>query len=175
VAEPNYVLRLVDPNDRVNKLRLRHADGALGAFLQRSCLPYHNGCVARTYVFVDDNEASPRRVVAYITILASEVGRENAATPDIPDFRFPTYPAIKIARLAVDERAQRRGLGRQLVAYSIALAKREIMSRIGCRFVIVDANQPAIEFYRRCGFVLVDTDDNKNLDTPVMFYDLLKV
>lgn len=175
MTESNYQLRLIDPSDRVNKLKLHQADSALGAFLQRSCLSYHDSFLARTYVYVDADEPPPRRVLAYISVLASEISRENATTPELPNFRYDTYPSLKIGRLAVDLRVQGKGLGKNLVAYSIAVAKREIMPRIGCRFIVVDANQPAIEFYRKCGFVMVDTEENRQRSEPIMFYDLLKV
>jgi GNAT superfamily N-acetyltransferase len=175
VNEPNYVLRQIQPTDRVNKLKLRSADASLSAFLQRSCQSYHAGHIARTYVFVDGNEPEPRRVVAYISILVSEVARTDAAPPDIPDYRYPACPSIKIARLAVDLKLQRAGLGRKLVAFCLALAKSDIMQKVGCRFVMVDANKSAVDFYKRCGFILVDTDENRQRDEPIMFYDLKKV
>lgn len=178
MAEPSYVIRPLGPTDKVNKLRLRSEDGALSAFLQRSSQAYHATNVAKTYVYVDEHEPTPQKVIGFITILASEISKENGASADdLPDFRYKFYPAVKIARLAVDNKFQRCGLklGQNLVAYSLAVVKRQIMPHVGCRFMTVDANKPAIDFYRKCGFVLIDTDDNKGLDSPIMFIDLSKV
>jgi ribosomal protein S18 acetylase RimI-like enzyme len=174
LPDPNFVIRLIDPTDRVGRLKLRSEDGALAAFLKRHCVRYHTENLAKTYVYVDDNSDAPRKVVAYISILVGEVNNADAVVPDLPDYSF-SYPSVKIARLAVDLSIQRNGLGGNLVDYSLAVIKRHIAPHVGCRFVVVDANPPAIDFYRKHGFVLVDTDENRKRDHPLMFYDLLKV
>jgi GNAT superfamily N-acetyltransferase len=137
-------------------------------------LRYHDQNLAKTYVYVDESAAHPRRVLAYITILVGEINNADAQVPEIPGYTF-SYPAVKIARLAVDLSIQRQGLGGNLVDYSLAIVKRHISPHVGCRFVVVDANIPAVEFYRKHGFVMVDTEENKKRDHPLMFYDLLKV
>jgi hypothetical protein len=62
-----------------------------------------------------------------------------------------------------------------LVDYALALIKNRIMPLAGCRFVVVDANQPAIEFYKKQGFTLVDTETNRANKCPLMFLDLSKL
>jgi predicted N-acetyltransferase YhbS len=99
-----------------------------------------------TYVAVDD---SSRRVLGYFTLAAASV-----STDDSP-IRLPggyaEIPALRIARLAVDERVQGVGLGTELLraALGIALAESE---RIGCAGVIVDALPEAVGYYERFGF-----------------------
>ena len=173
MPEPSYLLRPIDPTDRVNKLKLDTADGALSAFLQRSSRAFHENNYAKTFVFVDQNEPAPRKVVAYLSILASEIKIEDPLSDPPPPRN--SYPAIKIGRLAVDNRLHRRSLGKQLVAFAVATAKREIMPRIGCRLMVVDANRPAIDFYKKCGFVMLNTKENATLETPLMFIDLQKI
>ena len=112
--------------------------------------------------------------MAYISISVGEISNTDATVPEIPEYNF-SYPSVKIARLAVDTSLQRQGFGGNLVDYSIAVIKRHITPHVGCRFVVVDANRPAIEFYRKHGFTLVDTDANREKDHPLMFLDLLRV
>jgi predicted GNAT family N-acyltransferase len=170
-----FVIRQIHPSDKANKLRLKSEDSALGAYLQRSCLSFHNQNIAKTYVTVDESQPEPRRIWAYITILMSEIKNENAQPEGFgQEYRY-AYPAVKIARLAVDLKAQGRHLGCDLVSYCIALVKREIMPRVGCRFLTLDANKPAIAFYQKQGFELVDTPTNQALDNPIMFLDLQKL
>jgi hypothetical protein len=40
---------------------------------------------------------------------------------------------------------------------------------------MVDSKKPAVPFYERCGFTLLDTAANRSRDEPVMFVDLNKV
>ena len=176
MTEPNYIIRPLVQGDKVNKLKLRQEDGALSAFLQRSSGRFHSTNVAKTYVYVDALEAAPQKVFAYITILASEISKDNgASTDDLPDFNYKFYPAVKIARLAVDIKLHGKGFGKNLVSYALAIVKRQIMPHVGCRFMTVDANKPAVDFYRKCGFTLIDTSDNLGRDSPVMFVDLSKI
>jgi hypothetical protein len=46
--KPRLHIRLIAADDKLNKLRLKQEDGALGAFLQRTCLSYHNANIAKT-------------------------------------------------------------------------------------------------------------------------------
>ena len=90
-------------------------------------------------------------------------------------YLYNQYPAVKIARLAVDRRITGRGLGRALVKLALGRAKSIVCPTVGCRFVTVDAKKPAMPFYEHCGFTLLDTAANRERDEPVMFVDLNKV
>jgi GNAT superfamily N-acetyltransferase len=170
----NHIIRPLDSADKTNKLKLRTTDGELGTFLRRSALRYQINNLAQSYVYVDVSTPYPQTVLGYISIVVSEIKNSDAATEE-ENFRF-NYPAVKIARLAVDLRLQRTGgYGRDLISFCIALVKREIMPRVGCRFIVVDANRPALDFYQKCGFTFVDTESNRGAEHPVMFYDLQKV
>lgn len=45
---------------------------------------------------------------------------------------------------------------------------------VGCRFIVVDSKQPAVKFYERLGFTLLDTAANKASEQPMMYPDILK-
>jgi ribosomal protein S18 acetylase RimI-like enzyme len=113
-------------------------------------------------------------VLAYLSILVGEISNTDATVAEIPEYTF-SYPVVKIARLAVDIGLQRQGFGGDLVDYSLAVVKRNIAPHVGCRFVVVDANRPAIDFYKNHGFLMVDTEENKAKDHPLMFVDLLRI
>ncbi len=59
--------------------------------------------------------------------------------------------------------------------YVIALIRDRIAENVGCRFVVTDAKGEAVSFYERQGFVLLDSEDNRAAEHPVMFLDLVKL
>lgn len=111
--------------------------------------------VARTFVAADSEE----RVAGYNTLVAGQV-EHGAASPPVRagvSRHFP-IPICLIARLAVDESWQGRGLGRDLLRDALrrCVAAGE---EIGIRAVLVDAiDDNAAAFYRRHGFEPTTTD-----------------
>jgi GNAT superfamily N-acetyltransferase len=67
--------------------------------------------------------------------------------------RLPRYPlpALRLARLAVDQAWQGGGLGSRLVAYALAIAL-QLSSTAGCVGVVVDALPDSVGFYAALGF-----------------------
>ena len=64
--------------------------------------------------------------------------------------RYPTLPAVRIGRLAVDLRYRGRGLGGAMLADA---ASRALQSPPAVFALLVDAkNDDAVAFYRRYGF-----------------------
>lgn len=58
---------------------------------------------------------------------------------------------LRLARLAVDKRAQGRGVGLTLLKAVFALA-RQMVRDVGCTGVVGDAKEDALGFYERFGF-----------------------
>jgi ribosomal protein S18 acetylase RimI-like enzyme len=104
--------------------------------------------VANCFVAVDVVSGP---VAAYYTIAAASVPfvdlpREQAKR--LP--RYPTLPAVRIGRLAVDERFQGRGLGAALL---MDATRRTLQSPPAVYTLLVDAkNDAAVAFYQRHGF-----------------------
>ena len=103
---------------------------------------------ARTYVVIDTEQ---ERVVGYHALSLSSIelneGTERAQR-GAPD----PIPAMLLARLAVDETVQERGIGAFLLrdAMSRALA---VSEQAGMRLMLVHAvNESARSFYERFGF-----------------------
>lgn len=89
--------------------------------------------------------------------------------------RYDSYPAVKIARLAIDKEVKGNDLGTSLVDFSVSLVQDEIMPKIGCRFLVVDSKKDALEFYQKVGFTMLDTENNKHAEHPILFMDLHKL
>lgn len=141
----------------------------LKTFLQRQARAFDERLLSRTYVFVEDG-----RVRAYISLACAELAANIVPMPaDMEDVRFPYeyFPAVRITRLAVDQRFRKQKIGWYLLDFSIKRI-RDIAHIAGCRFVVVDAKLPAVKFYTKFGFRMVDIPDNRKLNAPVMFLDI---
>lgn len=90
-------------------------------------------------------------ILGFVTVAAAEV--EIAGLPVSRRKGLPSYPlpALRIARLAVDARAQGRGIGAELLKQALILARRTAEA-VGCVGVVVDAKADAVAFYERYGF-----------------------
>nr|WP_241736187.1 GNAT family N-acetyltransferase [Caulobacter sp. RHG1] len=144
----------------------------LKLFARKNAKKYEAENLARTYVVHDRVH---KRSAAYVTLVCSEVtSGPELVREDGLHFPYDTYPAVKIARLLVDDRYRGQGLGVHLVNFAQGIAKAEICPAIGCRFVVVDSKAESIKFYERCGFTLVDTGENRARLEPVMYLDLHK-
>lgn len=155
---------------------LQYGDEAfapLKRFAKRSARKFEAANLARTYVVVD---VGADRLAAYITLTCSEVVSELRLLHGEVSFPYKNYPAVKVARLLVD--ADYRGrdlrLGTKLLDLTVGIARSEICPAVGCRFVVVDAKKESVRFYERYGFTLIDTEENRSRDAPVLFLDLHK-
>jgi GNAT superfamily N-acetyltransferase len=170
LADP--IIRPLREDDGVNALSLGSAElKPLKSFLRKQAREYERASVARTYVIVDKQDVDRGgRVWGYASLVASEVHLGADHVP--PVSRWPdgySLPAVKLARMAIDQSLQGRGLGRELMSFMIALVQDHIATRIGCRLFVTDAKPSAVSFYTRMGFTMLDTEANKKSNQPVMF------
>lgn len=127
--------------------------------------------MAKTYVAVVGEKP---KIVAYISLICSQI-EIDGGHPAVKDYEYKDLPAVKVARLAVDHRYRGTDHGSNLVALAIAMARNQVMPHVGCRFLIVDSKKGAVDFYKKCGFTLLETENNKRRSEPVMFMDLWKL
>jgi GNAT superfamily N-acetyltransferase len=153
-----FIFRPIQQGDRVNKFQIAQEDDALRAFLKKAALKFSSSNIAKTYVAVEKDEADPKSIRSYISVLLSEIKKEYAATEDCPEANRYNFPAVKIARLATDRNFEGFGLGSTLIAFVAGLVRAHVMPHAGCRFLILDANRAKIEFYQKRGFVLGSVD-----------------
>ena len=107
--------------------------------------------LAVTYVAVVEG-----RIGGFATVSASAI--ERAAIPSVRQRkRLPSYPlpVLRLARLGVDRRAQRVGIGRALLRHVLVLAL-EQRDRLGCVGVVTDAKAEAVRFYEGLGFLALE-------------------
>jgi ribosomal protein S18 acetylase RimI-like enzyme len=177
-AEPDIEIRAIRPGDTLTGLSLGDvAFAPLKTFVQRHAQAYERQSLARTYGAFDRNNND--KLIGYVTLVCGEVviqeGDEALVAEDGMQYLYRQYPAIKIARLAVDRRFRSLGIGEALVNLALGIAQQLICPNVGCRFVMVDSKQQSVGFYDRRGFTMLDTQENRDREEPVMFVDLSKL
>ena len=152
------IRRLASEDDRST---FRSGNIELDRFFQRFAgqnqFRHHIGS---TYVAVEDGS-----ILGFVTLTASEL--MVADLPVSKRRRLPQYPlpVLRLARLAVDERAQGRGVGSALLRAVFMLAHR-MASDFGCIGVVVDAKPEAVAFYEKLGFIALDARAGQLGDRP---------
>lgn len=170
----DMVLRQIECNDATSKFSLgKEILTPLKIFLKKEAFDFHQYEIAKTFILTEERQL-PGKIFAYITLMSSQIGLNQDSKPDeSPTIgKYDVFPAVKIARLAVDKSVQGRGLGTILLDWCVSHIRLAIMPNIGCRFLVVDAKKDSIEFYQKAGFVLLDTETNHSAEHPLMFFDL---
>ncbi len=90
-------------------------------------------------------------IAGYLTFTTASI------TKDIINSKLPNYPlpVLRIARLAIDKKFQKKGLGKKLLKFAIEKAV-ELKDSSGCIGIIVDAKLEAINFYKKFGFIEIN-------------------
>ena len=129
--------------------------------------------IGTTYVALDDDGL----VVGYASVSAGSLAIDKL--PAALRKKLPQYPipVLRLARLAVDESSQGRGLGSALLKYVLRLAAR-MAGDYGCAGVVVDAKPTAVAFYAQYGFAPIDLVEGESQARPqpvAMFISLREV
>ena len=153
-------IRRLEPNDDRTNFRSGNVD--LDRFFARYAgqnqFRHHIGT---TYAAIDDYG----EIVGFATVAASEL--TTARLSQSKRRRLPAYPlpVLRLARLAVDERHQGRGIAHTLLRAVFILAQK-MATDMGCLGVVVDAKPEAVGFYGRFGFVALEAVAGQLGDRP---------
>jgi GNAT superfamily N-acetyltransferase len=138
-------------------------DDDLNSFFLEDVQKHDESLVAKTFVLCPVGLRSSKQnpPSAFISFSNDAIRKESfetgsqwkKATRGIPHpKRYDVLPAVKIARLGVNVRYQRKGVGTKLLNMTRELFMTQ--NRTGCRFLTVDSyvSENAIDFYTRNGF-----------------------
>jgi len=139
----------------------------LNEFLKEDALKNQEELISKTYLYCYSN-----RLVGYVTFTTDIVKKKDVQEEEHIEIQYKEYPAIKIARLAVDKRYKRRGVGRFLLLAAVGKALK-ISEEVGCRFITVDSKQESTGFYKKNLVVLNWSEDTKKKKYPTMYFDVL--
>ena len=120
---------------------------ALNSFLSKYALKNDSLGIGKTFVAVTKEKI----IAGYFTLATAQLAFQELSM----DYqsKLPKYPvpSLRIARLAVDIKYQKKGIGKWLLAN--AFRKIITVSEItGLKFIIVDAKESSKSFYERYGF-----------------------
>lgn len=116
--------------------------------------------IGTTYVAVHERE-----ILGFVTLSSTSITIEHL--PRSARKRLPRYPlpALRLARLAIAQKSQGQGIGKQLMRATFQIAH-EIADRTGCVAVVVDAKANAVSFYEQFGFEPLDVVSGELGDRP---------
>lgn len=117
------------------------SEPVLNEFLQRHARKSHDLGGAKTFVAIDD--ADNKIILGFYSLSPASV--EYARTPEIARHGLGRYdvPVFRLARLAVDLKAQRQGLGGQLL---LAAGRRCLLAatEVGGVALLIDAKNERV-------------------------------
>ena len=133
---------------------------SLDDFIRARVSQYEKRRLGKTFVAVNQGE---KRVVGYYTLAAGAVTFERLPTEASRKLPKHPVPVALLARLAVDQSAQGKGLGEKLLLDALQRAL-DLSSILGIHAVEVNAlDEMAAAFCRKYGFV-------PRLDDPLDLY-----
>lgn len=127
--------------------------------------------ISSTYLFFHNPS---NKLAGYVTVLSDAIrihGTHLGKTFSDQGVPYKTLPAMKIARMCVDENFKRRGIGTNMLLFAMSRLI-AVNKCCGCRFLIVDAKRDAIHFYKRFGFQVLK---EKEKGTLPLYYDMLNI
>jgi GNAT superfamily N-acetyltransferase len=104
--------------------------------------------LANCFVIV---ECETSRLAGFYTLSAASIPLVDVPSEETKRLpRYPTLPAVRIGRLAVDQRFRRRGLGELILVNAVHHTMRDAAAAFA---LLVDAkNDDAVRFYEKYGF-----------------------
>lgn len=131
-------------------------EGSLNLWLHRHARQASGVGSAKTYVVTDNQQG---RVVGYHALAVASIEHEDATDRAVKGMPQHQIPSVLLARLAVDESVQRKGIGafllRDAMTRTLAVAE-----EAGVRLLLAHAlNAKARKFYEHFGFEPSPTDE----------------
>lgn len=129
--------------------------------------------ISKTYLAFKDNI-----LVGYITLLNDSIHLEGDLKQVFKNkgVHYKSLPALKIGRLAVADDFQRKGIGSELISFSIVISNK-LNEYSACRFIVLDAKHNKISgkdplhFYKKIGFKILK---EREKGTIPMYLDLYR-
>ncbi|MFA4936001.1 MAG: GNAT family N-acetyltransferase [Candidatus Methanoperedens sp.] len=140
----------------------------LNDFLKNDALGDQENMTSRTYLCFWD-----KSIVGYLTLVADTLEVEGVDKSDkIDGYPYRKYPAIKIARLAVNRRLEKRGVGRYILLAAVGKAI-SVSNDIGCRYITVDSKPESTGFYEKHNFKMVEK--YRRSEFPKMYLNMYPI
>lgn len=168
---PDFELIIKPLNDNFDLSSFNCNNSDLNDFLKDDALIDQTNLISKTCLCFWKDE-----LVGYFTLTTATIKVENVISTDDNKNKYKYFPAIKIARLAVDSSFERRGIGKHLLFAAIGKVW-SIRDSIACRYILVDSKLYSITFYEKHGFKRLVNLKKKEVkaDFTTLYYDLKPV
>ncbi len=161
--------KLVPLDARHDRATFNSDSEPLNRYLQQQVTQDIRRRVAACFVALAD----PSRIAGYYTLASASLLLADlpaSTRKKLP--RYPTVPAVRMGRLAVDQAYQGQGLGGALLADALDRAAR---AEIAAYALLVDAkDDAAAAFYRHHGFIALP-DSPLTLFLPLATIELTRI
>jgi len=149
----NWVVEVLAKEHERSHFRCGHA--ALDDFLKKYASQYAKRKLGTTHVAVT---AGQKRILGYFTLAPSHFEFANAPPALLKGLPKHPIPTLLLARLAVDQSEQGKGLGKFLLLSALERCV-QIGHEVAFRAIEVEAiDDAAAAFYRKYGFLPFPTD-----------------
>ena len=150
-------LLIIILNEKSDLSSFNCANSELNGFLKEDALSDQRNLISKTSLCFWKGE-----LVGYIALATDTLEAKAVYIADgVEQYKYAKYPSIKIARLAVDSRFEKRGIGTHLLYAAIGKTL-SICKSVGCRYILVDSKPEAIDFYKKYGFQEIEKNKKKN-------------
>ena len=140
----------------------------LNDFLHNDAIRSQEDLISRTYLCFWNS-----RLAGFFTLVTDTIEVKHVEKEDgIDDYGYQKYPAIKIARMAVDEKLSGSGIGRYLLLAAVGKVH-SLSQEVGCRYITVDSKNEAVGFYEKNGFKIIKKYENRNF--PPMYLNMFPI
>lgn len=123
----------------------------LNAFLKATARQHDQKGISRTFVLTDGTPA----ILGFFTLILCELHSEQLPSTQARKYPLHGLPAVRLARLAVSRKEQKKGYGELLLAEAVHRTAL-VAEQAGVVGLFVDAKDDvARQFYLRYGFLTI--------------------
>lgn len=148
-------------------------------YITKNALKLQSLFVSNTYILKDNRT---QNIIGYVSLICDSVvfTSDEKAGIKLDDVPYSTFPALKIAQLAVSDDFKNIycHVGSFLIDFAFLIAYKLNENSCACRFLTVDAdienNSTVVSFYEKNGFKkMTDKKYTKRTKTVCMWKDIL--
>ena len=157
----HYTFETLDSNHYLDDFECESKE--LTDFLKKDALKQQKMNLSVTQLVICDGV-----IIGYVSILSDKLkikilndeNTRNTIREELNVSENNTVPAVKIGRFAIDKRYSKKGLGTHILANILLSLLKLSKTKLGFRFVTVDAYAYALNFYLKNNFFIRSTDKN---------------
>jgi GNAT superfamily N-acetyltransferase len=155
--------KVLDKTDNTNKFSCDTVE--IDEFIHKQAMGFQEQRLGVTYLFHCETE-----LIGFATLCMDHISKHRIYVKDRLVKPISSYPGLLIGQLGVTEKYQHKGVGKYICDFCFDRALKLSQNVVGCRFLIVNALETAVDFYVNYGFTLAPKQEKQKL----MFLDITK-